>query len=160
MLQIVSWICWISNNNWNVVGTTFATFLEILAQPRKNDQPKSFFISITLEDIHLDWLNCFLSLVFSGILFLILIGFMLFLSPFLDLIMVPMLPVSLLKQLGPGIICQQEFSFDFLFLLRYTSELWSKLLYAQIVWCQLFGCPKTNFLALMKRHHVNHIALS
>ena len=29
--------------------------------------------------------------------------------------MMPMLPVSLLKQLGPGIICQQDFSFDFLF---------------------------------------------
>ena len=75
---------------------------------------KSFFIGITLEDTDLDWLNCFLPLVFSGILLLILIGFMLFFSPFLDLIMMPM---STVKQLGRGIIFQQDFSFNVLLFL-------------------------------------------
>ena len=89
----------------------YLEFCQISAHLRNNDQSKSFLIGITLEDIRLDWLNCFFSLVFGGILLLIPIGFMLFLSPYLDPKGMPMASVSLLRQLGPGIICQQNILF-------------------------------------------------
>ena len=115
MLQIVFSIFWLSYNNWYAVGPTFVSSLELSAHPRNNDQ--FFFIGITLEDVHLDWLKCFLSLTFRGVLILILTGFMLSFSPFLDPTRMPMSTVSFLKQPGPGITCQQSF------------ELRSKLLY-------------------------------
>ena len=92
----------------------YLEFSQISAHLRNNDQSKSLLIGITLEDIRLDWLNCFFSLVFGGILLLIPIGFMLFLSPYLDPKGMPMASVSLLRQLGLELYVSRIFYFKLL----------------------------------------------
>ena len=60
-----------------------------------------FSIDITLLDFHLSWLHFFILVVVSLI---ILLGYMIFLSQFLDLIRMSMPTVSLLAQLDSGIL--------------------------------------------------------
>ena len=62
-------------------------------------------ISITLVDVHLNWINWFHFLIFVGGLLVILIDCMLFLSPFLDAASISMSIVSFLTELDPGILC-------------------------------------------------------
>ena len=46
----------------------------------------SLFLGITLVDVHLNWLIWFHFFIFVGVELMILTGFMIFLSPFLDVI--------------------------------------------------------------------------
>ena len=64
-----------------------------------------FFIGITLVGVLQNWLNWFHSLFLEGGLLVILIDFMIFLSPFLDVTRMSMSTVSLPAQLDPGIFC-------------------------------------------------------
>ena len=65
--------------------------------------PKVFSIGITLVDVHLNWLTWFLFLIPVGGLLVILIGCMILLSPFLDVVRTSMSPVSFLTQPNCGI---------------------------------------------------------
>ena len=63
-----------------------------------------FSIDITLVDVHLNWLNWFHFLILEGGLFVILLDFMIFLLPFLDVTRMPMSTVSFLTLPGSGIL--------------------------------------------------------
>ena len=56
----------------------------------------------------MNWLNCFYFLISMGDTLAILIGCMIFLSPFLDVIRTSMSAVSFLAQLYCGILCLQN----------------------------------------------------
>ena len=62
-------------------------------------------MGITLIDVYLNWLNWFHFLVLEGDVLVILIDYMIFLSPFLDGTRTSMSTVSFLAQLDPGILC-------------------------------------------------------
>ena len=66
---------------------------------------KSFPIGIISVDVHLNWLNWFHFVILEGGLLVILIDFMIFLSPFLDATRMSMSIVSFLTQLDSGIVC-------------------------------------------------------
>ena len=55
--------------------------------------------------VHLNWLNWFQFLIPGGVGLIIPIGFMIFLSPFVDVTEVSKAIVSFLTQLGPGTLC-------------------------------------------------------
>ena len=59
----------------------------------------------TLVDVHLNLLNCFHFLILEGVILVILINCMIFLSPFLDVTRMSMSAVSFLAQLDSGILC-------------------------------------------------------
>ena len=63
-----------------------------------------FFISITLVDVHLNWLGWFHFLILKGALLFILIDCLISQSPFLDLVWMSMSKISFLEQLDPGIL--------------------------------------------------------
>ena len=63
-----------------------------------------FFISITLVDVHLNWLSWFHFLILKGALLFILIDCLISQSPFLDLVWMSMSKISFLEQLDPGIL--------------------------------------------------------
>ena len=63
-----------------------------------------FSIGLTLVDVLQNWLTWFHFLFLEGGLFVILIDFMIFLSPFLDVTRMSMSPVSFLAQLNSGIL--------------------------------------------------------
>ena len=62
-------------------------------------------MGITLIDVYLNWLNWFHFLVLEGDVLVILIDYMIFLSPFLDGTRISMSTVSFFAQLDPGILC-------------------------------------------------------
>ena len=62
-------------------------------------------MGIILVDVHLNWLNWFYLLILEEGLLVILIDWMIFLSPFLDVIRMCILTVSFLAQLDSGILC-------------------------------------------------------
>ena len=62
-------------------------------------------MGITLIDVYLNWLNWFHFLVLEGDVLVILIDYMIFLSPFLDGTRISMSTVSFLAQQDPGILC-------------------------------------------------------
>ena len=62
-------------------------------------QLKSFFIGITLLDVHLNWLNWFYLLILEGGLLVILIDCIIFQTPFLDVTTMSMSIVSFHFQL-------------------------------------------------------------
>ena len=64
-----------------------------------------YSIAITLVDDHLNWLNWFHFLILEKDLLVILIDYMIFLSPFLYVIRMSMPIVSFLAQLDSGILC-------------------------------------------------------
>ena len=66
--------------------------------------PSIFFISITIADVHLNWLSWFHFLILEGGLLFILIDCLISQSPFLDVIRMSMSKVSFLTQLDPGIL--------------------------------------------------------
>ena len=84
-------------------GPSLATSLEPLAHCQN---VASLSTGITLIDAHLNWLNWFHFLILEGGLLIILIDYMIFLSPTLDVIKMPMSTVSFLAQLDSGILCQ------------------------------------------------------
>ena len=59
----------------------------------------------TLVDVHLNLLNSFHFLILEGVILVILINCMIFLSPFLDVTRMSMSAVSFLAQLDSGILC-------------------------------------------------------
>ena len=63
-----------------------AAFFELLARHRKVTSFKSFAMSITLADFRLTWQNWFHFFILVGGWLVILIGFMIILSSFLDLV--------------------------------------------------------------------------
>ena len=83
------------------VGPSLAASLEPLARRRNS-------IGITLVDVHLNWLNWFHFLVLERGLLVILIDFMIFLSPFLDVTSMSMSTISFLAQPGSGILCLEN----------------------------------------------------
>ena len=66
--------------------------------------PSILFISITLADVHLNWLSWFHFHILEGALLFILIDCLISQSPFLDVIRMPMSKVSFLTQLDRGIL--------------------------------------------------------
>ena len=62
-------------------------------------------MGITLADVHLNCLIWFHFLIVEGGLPVILIDFMIFLSPFLDVARMSMSTVFFIAQLGSGILC-------------------------------------------------------
>ena len=86
------------------VGPSLAASLEPLAH-RRNVASLSLSIGITLADVHLNWLNWFHFLILEGGLLVILIDYMIFVSPFLDVTRMSMSTVSFLVQLDSGIFC-------------------------------------------------------
>ena len=73
-----------------------------------------FFIGIILEDVDLNWLDWFLFFIIVEDL-VILIGCMIFLSPFLDFIKISMLIVSFLLHLDPELFPGRIFSTSYNF---------------------------------------------
>ena len=65
------------------VGPSLAGSLKPLAH-HQNVASLSFFIAITLVDVYLNWLNWFHFLILVAVPLVILIGCIIFLSPFLD----------------------------------------------------------------------------
>ena len=87
-----------------IVGPSLAASLEPLAHPR-NVASLIPSIGITLVDVLQNWLNWFHFLFLKGGLLVILIDYMIFLSPFLDVTRMSMSTVSFLAQLNSGILC-------------------------------------------------------
>ena len=97
-------MCWISYRN-EYVGLLVLCLL-VLSKPRLIIDIKSF---ITLVDVHLNLMNWFHFAIFVGDLLIIVIGCMVFLSPFLDVVIrMFMSIVSFFVQLGSGILYLQN----------------------------------------------------
>ena len=92
-------------------GPSLAASLEPLVHSR-NVASLSLFLSATLGNVHLNWLNWFHFLILEGGLLVIMIYCMTFLPPFLDVKKMSMSTVSLLAQLDNGILCNEMLSFD------------------------------------------------
>ena len=95
--KLQKWIC-------RIVGPSLAASLEPLAHHR-NVASLVFSIGITLVDIHLNWLKLFHFLFLEVGLLIILIDWMIFLCPFLDVTRMSMSTVSFLAPLNSGILC-------------------------------------------------------
>ena len=67
-----------------------------------------FSVGNSLVGVHLNWLNWFHFLILEGGLLFILIGCMIFMSPFLDILRIPMSTVSFFTQPESGILCLQN----------------------------------------------------
>ena len=92
-------------------------YLELLDKPQKRIcrtvglslaaslEPLAYCRNVTLVDVLQNWLNWFHFLFLEGRLLVILIGCMIFLSPFLDVTRMSMCTVSFLTQLSCGILC-------------------------------------------------------
>ena len=93
--KLQKWIC-------KTVGPSLAYSLEPLAY-RRNPASLSLLYRYYLVEFHLNWLNCFHFLILEGDLLVILIDYMIFLSPFLDVTRVSMSTVSFIAQLDSGI---------------------------------------------------------
>ena len=88
------------------VGPSLAAFLLPLAYCQNVASLSVFFsIGITLVDVHLNWLNWFHFLILKGGLLVILIDYIIFLSPFPDVSRMSMSTVSFLTQLNSEIPC-------------------------------------------------------
>ena len=68
--------------------------------------------SIDLVDVFQNWLNWFYFLFLDGGLLVILIDCIIFLSLFLDVTRMSMSTITLLAQLGCGILCHRMLSSD------------------------------------------------
>ena len=100
---------------------SIAASLKPLAHHR-NVASLSFFYCYYLVDVYLNWLNCFHFLILVLVPLVIVMGCIIFLSPFLvkenpdrkkkikkiDVIRMTMSTVSFLAQLDPGILCPQN----------------------------------------------------
>ena len=85
------------------VGPSPAASLEPLAHRRKVASLSLFYRY--LVDVLQNWLNWFHFLFFEGGLLLILVDYMIFLSPLVDLTRMSMSIVSFLTQLDSGVLC-------------------------------------------------------
>ena len=65
-------------------------------------------MGITLVDALQNWLNWFHFLFLGGGLLVIMVDWMIFLSPFLDVTRMPMSTIFFLAQLGSGILCLEN----------------------------------------------------
>ena len=98
MLKLKKRIC-------RTVGPSLAASLKPLVHCRNVVSLKVFSItSITLVDLHLNWLNWFHFHILEGGLLIILTDCIIFLSPFLDAKRMSMSIVSFLAQLTLGIL--------------------------------------------------------
>ena len=86
------------------VGPSLAAFLEPLAH-RRNVASLSLFYGISLADVLQNWPNWFHFLFLERGLLVILIGCMIFPSPFLNVTRMSISTVSFLAQLDSGILC-------------------------------------------------------
>ena len=106
VLLVATWNCWISYKN----GYTRLLVLYLLPVLNhwliisKCSQPKSS-IGLTLVGVYLNCLKWFHFLILEGGILVILIDWMIFLSPFLDVTRMSMSIVSFLAQLNSGILC-------------------------------------------------------
>ena len=94
--KLQKWIC-------RTVGPTLVASAEPLGHCR-NIASLSFFCRYFLVYFHLNWLNWFCLLNLLGVLLVVLIDCMIFLSPFLDVVRLSMSTASFLPQLDFGII--------------------------------------------------------
>ena len=85
LFLVITWKCWISYKN-RYAGLLVLCLLPLLSPclTVKIQPAKVCSIDIALEDIHLNWLNWFHSLILEGGVLVILIDCMIFLSLFLD----------------------------------------------------------------------------
>ena len=65
-----------------------------------------------MADVHLNWLNWFQFVILKGDILAILIDYMIFLSPFLDVITMSMSKKNFLAQLDSGILCLYNVTYD------------------------------------------------
>ena len=86
-----------------IIGPSLTASLEPLAHCR-NLASLSLFYRY-LVDVLQNWLNWFHFLFFEGGLLLILVDYMIFLSPLVDLTRMSMSIVSFLTQLDSGVLC-------------------------------------------------------
>ena len=84
-------------------GSSLAASLEPLAHHR-NIAILSLFYSY-LVDVHHNWLNWFHFLILEGVLLVILINCMIFLSLFVNVTRISMSTISFLAQLNHGNLC-------------------------------------------------------
>ena len=82
--------------------------LEPLAHCQNIARISFYSIVITLTDVHLNWMSWFYLLILVAARLIILKGCIIFLSSFLDVIIMSMSTVSFLAHLDPGILCQQS----------------------------------------------------
>ena len=80
-----------------------------------------FSLGITLVDVRLNWLNWFHFHIVEGVLLVILIDCMIFLSPLLDVTRMSMSAVSFLAQLNSGILFLYNV---FLWPMMFSCDLW------------------------------------
>ena len=90
------------------VDPLLATSLEPMTH-RQNVASLGLSLGITLVGVHLNWLNSFHFLFLEWGLLVILIDWMIFLSPFLDVTIMSMSTVYFLAQLDSAIFCLQKF---------------------------------------------------
>ena len=105
-----------------ICGNNYSCYLELLNKLQKricrtvgpslaaSPEPLAhhqnvFSVGIALVDVHLNWLDWFHLLILEGGLLVILIDYMILLSPFLDIRRMSMSTVSFLTQLDSGILC-------------------------------------------------------
>ena len=103
-----SWICLICYKNRYVFVELLVLHLLPLSNPWLIIEMwplKSFLISVTLVDTHLNWFIWFHFLILKRCLLNILIDRMIFLSPSVAVIRVSLSTVSFLIQLDSGILC-------------------------------------------------------
>ena len=92
---------------YRIVGTSLGASLELLAH-RRNVASLSLVCMYCFDKCSselLNWLNCFHFLILEGGLLVILIDFMVFLLPFLDITRMSMSTVSFLAQLDSEVLC-------------------------------------------------------
>ena len=87
------------------VGPSLAAFLEPLAHRRNVASLSLFSVGINLGDALQNWLNWFHFLFLEVGLLVILMDYMIFLSPFLDVTRMSMSTVSFPPQLESRIFC-------------------------------------------------------
>ena len=106
VLLVATWNCWISYKN-RYAGQLVLHLLPLLNPWLIIEMlpAQVFSIGITLVDVHLNCLNKFFFLILKGGVLVILIDYMIFLSPFLDNTRMSMSTVSFLAQLDSGILC-------------------------------------------------------
>ena len=107
VLLVATWNCKMSYKN-EYAGLLVLTLLPVLNSwfivKCSQLECLSFFCSYSLADIDLNWLNSFHLLILEGELLIILVDYMIFLSPFLDVTRMRISTVSFLAQLDSGII--------------------------------------------------------
>ena len=106
VLLVATWNCWISCKNGHA-GLLVLHLLPLFNPCLIFEMYPAYVFSIanTLVDVQLNWFNWFHFCIPSGGLLVILIDWVIFPSPFLDVTRMSMSAVSFLPQLDSGILC-------------------------------------------------------